>query len=265
MIAGILLKATLASVAVAILTGMLGPFVLWRRMAYIGDAMGHAALLGVVLGLITGLPMPIAVACVALLIGILLASFTGESRLPFDAVLGLVSTSALALGLVLFSLQPNRQIDLFGYLFGDILAASHRDMIWLAGIIFLQAVFIIGNWRSLLRLTVHPEIAQVEGVNVCRLQFLMTVMIAVTVAFSLQTVGMLLVTALLIIPALAARLIAKTPVSMVLLSVVLAMAASVMGVQASFHYDIPTGPAIVVALTAIFTMIVVMQRVRLSR
>lgn len=247
-------EALLAGVGVALLAGMLGPFVIWRRMSYMGDAMGHAALLGVVFGLLLGFDPSTFVWLVAVGMGILLNFLQRDKRLPFDALLGVAATGALAGGLALYSRLPNRQVDLYSYLFGDILAVSHHDLQLLFVVLVVQSVLIAKFWRPLLRMMLHEPIARVEGVPVPALQLLITVLVALTVAMALQIVGLLLISALLVIPPLTARLMAKTPHGMVLISMATGVLAAAGGVTGSWHYDIPTGPCIVLFAVALFLL-----------
>lgn len=256
----LMLRALLAGSGVGALAGLLGSFVVWRRMSYVGDAMGHAALMGIVIGLLAGISPVLAVLATAIAIGLLLSQLQKDKRLPFDALLAVTSTGGLSIGLSLFSLLPNRQVDLYGYLFGDVLAVSGSQLAALFALLAVQAVLLRWQWRSLLLLMAHEDIARVEGVPVSRLQLLMTLMIAVTVALALQVVGMLLVTALLVIPPLTARLLSRTPPGMVLGSAALGVIAAIAGVLVSYHYNIPTGPGIVLAALGLFLLALLFGR-----
>lgn len=248
----LMLQATIAASGIGLIAGMLGCFVLWRRMSYMGDAMGHASLLGVVLGLLLGILPPLAVVMVAVLVGFALSRLEQDRRLPFDALLGVVSTGGLALGLVLYGLMPTRQIDLYGYLFGDVLAVSSRQMVAIYLALPVQGALVAWQWRNLLRAIFHAEVARVEGVPVARLQAMMTVLIAVTVALALQVVGMLLITAMLVVPPLAARALSSGPKQMVLLSMGFGVASAIAGVWLSYLYNLSTGPSIVLSAVALF-------------
>lgn len=250
----LMLRAILAASGVGLLAGMLGSFVIWRRMAYMGDAMGHASLLGVVLGLMLGLLPFYAVALVAVAIGFGLSLLQQDKRLPFDALLAVVSTGGLALGLVLYGQLPTRQVDLYGYLFGDVLAVSDSQLWLIYGAVVLQGAVIVRHWRDLLRMMLHGDIARVEGVPVARLQAMMTVLIALTVALTLQVVGMLLITAMLVIPPLAARLLAASPLQMVVLSMAAGVIAAISGVWLSYQHNLSTGPSVVLAAVAVFLL-----------
>jgi zinc transport system permease protein len=248
----LMVRAIVAASLVGALAGMLGSFVLWKRMAYMGDAMGHASLLGVVLGLMLGILPVSMVLAVAIAVGMLLSLLHKDKRLPFDALLGVVSTGGLAAGLLLYSTLPTRQVDLYGYLFGDVLAVSQTQIYLLMAALVVQSAFIISQWRSLVRMIMHGEIAHVEDVPVAMLQTALTVMIAVTVALALQVVGMLLITAMLVVPPLAARMLSTSPAQMVFCSIGIALAASAGGVWLSYAQNLSTGPSIVAAAVMLF-------------
>jgi zinc transport system permease protein len=256
----LLLQAVLAAAGVGMLAGMLGCFVLWRRMAYMGDAMGHASLLGVVLGLMLGVVQPYAVVVVAIVVGMLIGMAQKDKRLPFDALLGVVSTGGLAAGLLLYSLSSERRVDLYGYLFGDVLAVSQMQLMGIYGALAVQMALVTLLWRPLLRMIMQEEIARVEGVPVQWLQVLLTVLIAVTVALALQVVGLLLITALLIVPPLAARALATSPLQMMLGSMLLAVLAAAGGIWLSFAQNLSAGPSIVVVAVGLFALSLVAGR-----
>lgn len=258
----LMLRALAAGCGVGMLAGSLGCYVVWRRMSYVGDAMGHASLMGVVLGLLAGISPLIAVLVTAAFVGLVLAQVQKDKRLPFDALLAMVSTGGLSIGLSLFALLPNRQIDLNAYLFGDVLAVS-SEQILIIYLLFAVQLALLSKYRvSLLRMVIHEEIARVEGVPVERLQLMMTVLIAVTVAVALQVVGMLLITAMLVIPPMAARLLSRTPYQMIALSTSIGIAAAVIGIIVSYHYNIATGPSIVLSALGLFFSAMIASKIK---
>ena len=247
-------RALVAGVGVAALAGMLGTLVLWRRMAYVSDAMGHGALVGVVLGMIIGIHDTVSVIVVAVLFGLFLARLSRDQRLPFDAMLVVLSTGGLAGGLLLMNWLPTQQIDVFSYLFGDILSVRMSDVYLIYAVLAIEAFIIARFWRPLMRTILHPDTAEVEGVPVRQLNMLMMVMIAATVAVAIQVVGVLLITALLVLPALAARSVARTPGQMVMLSMTFAVAAAMLGVVLAGQWDTPVGPTVIVVAVAGFVV-----------
>lgn len=249
-----LLNALLAGLGLALVAGPLGCVVVWRRMAYFGDTLAHSALLGVALAVSADvLPMP-AVALTGIVIAGLLYLFERKRELSTDTLLGILSHTALALGLIVVSIEQARGpgIDLMAYLFGDILAVSNSELVWIyAGTLLVLAVFSY-LWRALLSVSVDEDLAQIDGIPVLRTRFIFMLLLALTIAVAIKVVGVLLITALLIIPAATARLFSSTPLHMVMLSIMFAMAAVLFGLGGSLYWDIPTGPAIVVATSIAF-------------
>ena len=203
--ADFLLYALLAGIALALVAGPLGSFVVWRRMAYFGDTLSHAALLGVALGFLLDISPTVAVTVGCLLLAILLVTLQQRQPLASDTLLGILAPSTLSLGLVVLSFMHEVRIDLMAYLFGDLLAISPTDLAWILGGSALVMVLILALWRPLLAVTVHEELARVEGLPVTALRMTMMLLIAVVIAVAMKIVGVLLITSLLIIPAAAAQ------------------------------------------------------------
>lgn len=253
-------RAVLVGLAVVLMSGLLGVFLLWRRMAYFGDTLSHSALLGVALGLMTGTNLNVWIMLVCGVVALLMLYLQHNPALGSDALLGIIGHSALALGTVALTFLPGVRVDLMAYLFGDILAVSRTDIALTWGLaVFVMAVM-AWIWRPLLSLSVHAELAQVEGVNVWRVSAVYMLLIALMVAVAMKVVGVLLLTALLIIPAAAARRFAKTPEQMAVLAVMVGMLALLAGVGISLQLDTPTGPSVVVAASALFVLVQLMPR-----
>lgn len=247
-----LLFALVAGLGVAMATGPLGCFAVWRRMAYFGDTMAHSALLGVTLGLLLDINFNIAVTFVCLAIALILVALQRNRQLASDTLLGILSHSTLALGLITISVAGPARLNLTGYLFGDILATSQADLI----AIWLVAALVIGTltwlWRPLLAITVHEDLAHVEGVKVALVRTALMLLMALVIAIAMKVVGILLITALLIIPAAAARRLTHTPEQMAVTASVIGALAVSGGLAASYLWDWPAGPAIVLSATAVF-------------
>ncbi|MFV3073869.1 metal ABC transporter permease [Niveispirillum fermenti] len=247
-----LVRALLAGIGMALVTGPLGCVVVWRRMAYFGDTLSHSALLGVALGFLAGIGAGAGIVLVCLVIAVSLTLLQEQRRLASDTLLGIISHSTLSLGLVAMALLGSVRVDLLSYLFGDILAVADADLyaIWAGGAVVLALLAWI--WRGLLALIVDEDLARVEGVPVRRIRLGFTLLIAVTIALAMKIVGILLVTSLLIIPAATARRFVRGPEAMALLSVLIGMGTVVTGLAASLWADLPTGPAIVSAGAFLF-------------
>jgi zinc transport system permease protein len=247
-------RAALGGFGVALAAAPLGCFVVWQRMAYFGASIAHAALLGVALGFLLDIDPTLGIALTGIVFAIAIVLLQRRSRLATDTLLGIVAHAALAAGLVAMALIQGPKIDLMGTLFGDILAVSSRDLLWiyLGGGLALAVLAII--WRSLLALTVHEELARAEGVRVLGVQLLFALLLAVVIAVSMKIVGVLLIVSLLIIPAATARHFARTPEQMAALAALAGVLAVAGGLGASYRWDLPSGPAIVLAAFVLFLL-----------
>jgi zinc transport system permease protein len=247
-----LLRAILAGCGVAIVTAPLGSFVVWRRMSYFGDTLAHSALLGVALGFLFDINLNLAIICVAVIIAMLMLGLQNRRLLASDTLLGILSHGTLSIGLVVIATQDDLRVDLMGYLFGDILAVTSTDLLWVWGGGLVVIGLLLKIWCPLLSLTVHQDLAQVEGVAVRKTQLIFMLMIALVISISMKIVGVLLITSMLIIPAAAARRFSQTPEQMALIASLLGITSVGLGLSASWFWDTPAGPSIVVAATLLF-------------
>lgn len=246
-----LVHAMLASVGLALAAAPLGCFIIWRRMAYFGDATAHAAVLGVALSLALSLPIFVGVLLVCLLMAITVSELSGRG-FAMDTLLGVTAHSSLAIGLVSVSFLSGIRIDLMAYLFGDILAVGSIDLITIWGGTLLVLTLIIWRWSRLLLSTLNVELALASGFKPKREQLILTIALAIVVAVAIKVVGVLLIVAMLIIPAATARTFSKTPEAMAIIAACLGVFCSLSGLQASYLLDTPTGPTIVCVTTALF-------------
>ncbi len=247
-----LLNTFLAGLAVVLVAGPLGSFMVWRRMAYFGDTLSHSAWLGVAIGVIAGININLSILLLCLAAATLMFLFQKQNQLGNDTLLGILAHSALALGMILLASVNNTSIKVEAYLFGDILAVSQSDiaLMWLMCVSIL--LLLIKIWKPLLSLSIHKELAQVEGVNVGLYGFLYLLMLASLIAVSIKVVGVLLITALMIIPAATARCFARSPKQMAMMAAMIGFIALVIGMAASSQWDIPIGPSIVVSAAGLF-------------
>lgn len=246
-----MMRATLAGLAVALATGPLGCFVVWRRMAYFGDATAHAAILGVALALGFQISIFIGTMIVALVMAMMVSVLAGRGW-AMDTTLGVLAHSALAFGLVAVSFLPAVRVDLTAYLFGDILAVSRLDLAVIAGGSALVLGLILWRWSALLTATLNEDLAHAAGINPGRERMVLTIALAIVVAVALKIVGALLIAAMLIIPAAAARNFARGPEAMALSAVAIGGLSVWGGLQLSLAQDTPSGPSIVVVAALIF-------------
>lgn len=247
-------RAMLAGIGMAIVAGPLGCFIVWRRLAYYGDTLAHAALLGVAIAFLLEIDVTFAVFAVAAFVSLALLALERRAGLSADSLLGILSHSSLALGIIVITAMTWLRVDLMGLLFGDILSVSRTDiaLIWGGGAIVLGVLALI--WRPLFAATVSPEIAEAEGMATARAKLVFMLLMAVVIAMAMKIVGVLLITAMLIIPAATARRFATGPEQMAVLAALIGVASAVLGLGASRLWDPPSGPSIVVAALALFVL-----------
>ena len=248
------LYALAAGIALALVVGPLGSVVVWRRMAYFGDTLAHAALLGVALA-IAAEQLPMAgVGLIGIFIAIILFWLEKQRDLSTDILLGILSHSSLALGLIVLSIiqAQGYNIDLMSYLLGDLLAVDQTDVMLMFVSAFVILLVFSQILSPLISMSVNEDLARIDGVAVEKVRFVFMILLALVIAVALKVVGILLITALLIIPAANARLFSKSPRQMVLVSVLLAIFAVLLGLYSSLNWDLPAGPAIVIAASTLF-------------
>ncbi len=246
-----MVRATLAGIGVALAAAPLGSFVVWRRMAYFGDATAHAAILGVAVALALEMSVFPGAMAVALVMALTVSALSGRGY-AMDTLLGVLAHSALAFGLVAVSFLSGIRIDLMAYLFGDILAVSQGDLAVIWGGAALVVALIGWRWSALLTATLNEELAYASGIDPRREQLVLTLALAITVAVAIKVVGALLIAALLIIPAAAARPLARTPEGMALTAAGIGAASALVGLRAAYVLDTPAGPSIVCVATLCF-------------
>jgi len=246
-----LVRSALAGIGLALAAGPLGCFVIWRRMAFFGDATAHAAILGVALSFAFSLSVFIGVLVTALVMATAVSSLS-DRVYAMDTLLGVVSYSALAFGLVAVSFLAGVRLDMMGYLFGDILTVSKADLaiIWLGAMAVLLLLSL--RWPALLTATLNSDLATARGFDPRRERLVLTLSLAVLVAVAIKVIGALLITAMLIIPAAAARPLSQTPEVMAGVAAAIGVLSVLGGLAASVQWDTPTGPSIVVFASIVF-------------
>lgn len=248
-----IIRSFIAGCGLALAAGPLGCFVVWRRMAYFGDAVAHAALLGVALSLMFSMSPVIGVLFVAAIMAYYIARVSGRLY-SADTLLGVASHLMLAIGLVAISKQTGVRVDLSSYLFGDILAVTRSDIVvvWVGAIIATGVL--LYRWEPLLASTLNPDLATAQGHDVEREQIILMLSLALLVAVAIKLVGALLITAILIVPAATARVLSRTPEQMAILAVLFGVLSVGAGLFLSLTADTPSGPSIVVAAGAFFVV-----------
>ena len=246
------MRALVAAIGLALVTGPTGCFVVWRRLAYFGETIAHSSLLGVALAIVLHFNLVIGILISAALVAFIMFYLDRRGALPTDTLLGLLAHGGLALGLVILSLFPAMRIDLHALLFGDILAVQRIDLavIWGGGAVALAVLGWL--WRPLLAATVSPDLATVAGLKPERARLIFGLLVAAIIAVAIKIVGILLIVALLIIPAATARRFAPSPEWMAVGAAAVGATATVGGLYASATWDTPSGPSIVVTALALF-------------
>jgi len=252
-----LLRALLAGMGLALVAAPLGCFVVWRRMAYYGETVAQAGLIGVALGLAFSFDLTASVLIVTLGVSLLLVVLSRQQVVPFDSLLGLLAHAALAVGVIAASAVRGQQIDLMAFLFGDIFAITTSDLRWITfgGAAALAALAFV--WRPLLSLSVHEDLAAAEGLPTERLKLIFVLVLALVVAIAIKIVGALLTIAFLIMPAAAARPLSETPEQMALFAAIFGMLSVVLGLFVSVSFDTPGGPSIVLMLALFFVVSII--------
>jgi len=244
-------KALLAGFGLSLTTGSLGCFLIWRRMAFFGDALAHSSLLGIALGILLHMDMNVGIVAICLLCAAILTKTTSHQHLSADVWLNIISYSALALGFLALS-KSGSNADLESYLFGDILTLRVQDLYWIYGCSALVGLFFYWKWRELLLITLDEELAKTAGVSVGLVRATFMVTLAFTVAIALKAVGALLMPALLIMPAATASRFARSPEQMALIATGTAFLGVSIGLVAAISFNTPSGATIVVSCLTLF-------------
>ncbi|HDR1022601.1 TPA: zinc ABC transporter permease subunit ZnuB [Pasteurella multocida] len=250
----ILFPAWLTGILLSMITAPLGAFVVWRKMAYFGDTLAHSALLGVALGFFLEINPYLSILILTLVLAVIMVWLEGKTQFSVDTLLGIIAHSCLSLGVVTVGLLENVRVDLMAYLFGDLLAITYDDLIFIISGVVIVLGTLVYYWKPLISTTVSAELAQVEGINVNKMRFILMILTALTIALSMKFVGALIITSLLIIPSATARRFAKTPEQMVIIAVLISMVSVSLGLILSAYYDTAAGPSVVICSSLLFLL-----------
>lgn len=255
-----LLPSLLAGFGIALIAGPLGSFVVWRRMAYFGDTLAHASLMGLALGFLLDINIYLALLICCLMIAAALVTLQRQQLVATDTLLGILAHCALSIGLVSVSFLDDVRVDLMGYLFGDLLAVSPSDLIFIYSGVIVVGVVLFLTWRPLLSSTINEEMAAVEGTNIDLMRLVLMLLIGVVIAIGMKFVGALIMTSLLIIPAATARKLAHSPEQMALFASLVGCLSVIAGISFSWHYDTPAGPSVVLSAASFFIVAQLVSR-----
>ncbi len=246
-----IIRGIIAGIAVALVCGLVGCFVVWRRLSYYGESIAHSSLLGAGIGILFGIGINFGVVFICILFGFLFLWLQQSKALSSDTLLGVLAHFALAVGIIVISFNKIK-IDLHAFLFGDILTVSTTDIWGMYIGVLIAIILIFLNWSSLLLVTLDEDLAKSEGINPLYINVLLTTIMTIVVALSLQIIGLLLITAMLIIPAATARRLVNSPEGMVTVATLIGIFSVVVGIYLSVQMDLPSGPSIVVVSSILF-------------
>ena len=253
-------KALFVGIMVSLISGLISVFVVLRRMSFIGAGISHAAFGGVAIGFFTGINPTITaiIYTIAVALGIELVSRKG--KISEDVSIGIFFASSMALGIVLVSLSREYTVDLFGYLFGNILAITKEEVL----LSLFVAIFVIGLIMLFLKeiflTSYNEEIARVSGISVRAINILFLIVLSVSIVISIKIVGIILVSALLVIPGATAQLFAKNVYFMIVASCGFAVFSTILGLLLSYEFDIAPGGSIVLTATVLFLIALFLKK-----
>lgn len=249
----------------ALMAGLLGCFVVWRRMAYFGDSLAHSSLLGIALGMSYGVSDQPAIMLTGTVFAGLLIWLKQKQYLAMDTLLGILSHTGLALGMLAIHFTAGEQLDIHDVLFGEILNVSRADALWVMAAAIVVLSVIARMWSVLVLSALNEDLARAEGVRALHVQFLFMMLMAIVVAVSIHAVGVLLITSMLIIPAASARLLARSPETMAIGAMLIATVAMLGGTMLSMHFNTPSGPTIVATAVGLFAVLMLFSGILGSR
>jgi len=255
-----LFRSILAGLMMVSIAAPMGCLMVWQRLAFLSDTLGHAAVLGVGIGLLLEVNPMFGVLTVVILIVFSLSQVANFNNALSETTLAIISHTGLAGGLILLGVLPSNSVSLEAILFGDLLATTHSDLLMILVTTLILLVLLIRHWRPFVALSVSREIAQAEGISVRKEQFLMYMMIALLVAVLMKVMGVLLIAAMLVIPTTSARLLSQNPEQMVLFSAAFGVLSLAGGITSSFQFDWQTGPSIVLSATAFLVITLLITR-----
>ena len=246
------IRALFVGIGMALVTGPLGCFVVWRRLSFFGDTLAHSALLGITIAYTMEINIALSVFIISSVVALILLKLEKTTNLPTDALLGLLAHSSLAVGLVVIGLIATIRFDLMGLLFGDILAVDVQDitLVYLGGAAILLILYFI--WKSLFSATVNYDLSAAEGMRPEVSNFIFTLLLAGVIALSIKMIGALLITGLLLIPAAIARNISSSPRQMVIIATLAGVVSVISGLFVSLEINTSSGPSIIVVALLLF-------------
>jgi ABC-type Mn2+/Zn2+ transport system permease subunit len=257
---GFMQRALVGGVLVGAICALVGTYVVLRGLAFVGDALAHAAFPGVVIAYLLKGNIYLGATIFALATALAIGLVSRRSRVSYDTAIGILFAGAFALGVLLMSTIQGYTIDLFSFLFGNVLGISQRDLLFVGLLGAIVVLTIILFYKELLLLSFDPTVAEAMGYPVQALNYLLLTLIALTIVISIQAVGIILVVALLVTPSATAYLLTERFLRMMLLGVLLAALAAVIGLYLSYYLNVASGAAIVLVSTCLFFLVLAAKR-----
>ncbi|HSQ34487.1 MAG TPA: metal ABC transporter permease [Candidatus Binatia bacterium] len=248
-------RAIIAGAVLGVVLAYLGIFVTLRKMAFFSDGIAHAALAGAAIGLLTRFSPLLSALIFSMFLAALIYWLEKKSSLSSDSIIGILFTSGMALGIILISLRRGYQPELIGYLFGNILAIRRLDLILIVLLSLLIMVFVLTQKRKLTLLALDREMAYMAGVNPDLHQLLLYIMLAAALVMGIRVLGVILVSAILIIPVSSARLLSRSFKTLVLWTLVISESTMIGGLLISFYLNLPSGAVIVLTGSTVFATV----------
>ncbi|MEH2325324.1 MAG: metal ABC transporter permease [Nostoc sp.] len=257
-------RAIVGAVLMGILGGMLGSFVTLRQLSFFSHAVGHAALVGVALGVLLQINPTWMLLPFTLVFGVIVLYFIDKTNLGSDSVLSIVLSGALAIGVILTSLIKGYRGNLMAVLFGDILAIDTTDLILTLLVLVGGSIFLLSTLRQQILLTLNPDVAQVQGIPVQLYRYVFVVLLSLAVAVAIKAVGVLLVNAFLVIPASTAKLMSHHFSRFLVISVIVGSISSIAGIIVSGIFNFASGPSIVLVQFLLFVAVFIWFKLNLK-
>jgi zinc transport system permease protein len=255
------IKALIASVGVAIATSVVGVFVLWKKMAYFGDAISHSAIFGIGIAAVAAVATIYGIIFCAVIFCFLIFALEKQNLYSSDTIIGIASCVLLAAGIILIAIFPSN-ISLENYLFGDLIVLSSQDILTIYLIVFFTVLAISFWFKKLLLTAINKDLAVISGVNVKRLELKFLLLTALVVAGLVKIVGIFLITSMVIMPAAIARNFAKTPLAMLFISIASSLVMVIGGLFLALFFNIPTSPAIIAFAAVLLMLSVIFGKVK---
>lgn len=257
-----LIRSLLAGILMVLVAAPMGCLMVWQRMAFLADTLGHASVLGVALGLIMSVHPMVGVFCSILVIMLIVWQSIGKPKVLSESTLAIISHTGLASGILLLGISGFANISLESILFGDLLATSLNDLGFILLTVLVLLFLLWQHWNAFVAVSISPEIAQAEGIPVQRVQLILYLMIALLIAVMMKVMGVLLIGAMLIIPVNAARVFSRSPEQMLVFGLIFGLLSLFSGLGISWQLDLQTGPSIVVMATFWLIISLALQKAR---